>query len=103
MFRAVVRDAADAGYRMPIADAIDGMAAISVSSRTEDAATLLGMADRIRAELRLTVWHEAAHRCTVASVRESLGDDRFAFLHASGHAMTLSAMVEMVELAAPAG
>jgi predicted ATPase/DNA-binding SARP family transcriptional activator len=50
LFRSVVRDAAEIGFRMPVVDSLDALAAISAPVDPDRAARLLGMSDRLRAE-----------------------------------------------------
>lgn len=90
----VVRGAGLIGFRMPLADAIDELAAMSVSASPTRAARLFGMSDRLRAEARLEGWDPVGRAQTVARVRSSIGEDDFARLHAEGHALTMAAIVD---------
>ncbi len=90
----VIRDAGRIGFRMPLAEAIDELAAMSVPEDPPRAARLLGMSDRLRAEGRLVGWDPGGRARTVATTRASLGDIEFARVHAEGHALTMAAIVE---------
>jgi hypothetical protein len=90
----VIRDAGLIGFRMPLADAIDELATLSVPGSPARAARLLGMSDRLKAEARLMGWDPVGHAQTVARVRASIGDLDFTRLHAEGHALTMAAIVD---------
>jgi predicted ATPase/DNA-binding SARP family transcriptional activator len=96
LFRTVVRDAAEVGFRMPLVDALDGLAAIDSADRPAKTAHLLGMADRVRAEARLGYWNEAQHDRSVDAARTALGDEAFHRLHAEGHSLAIPAIVAAV-------
>ena len=97
LYRTVVRNAADIGFRMALVDSLDGLAAIKAPGDAVAAAGLVGMADRLRAEARLRTWAPAEHARTVASLVAVLGAERFADLHAEGHALPLPAIVEAAQ------
>lgn len=87
LFRSVVRDATDIEFRMPVVDALDALAAIHQPVRPADAARLLGMADRVRAEARLGSWDPGRQERVTAAIRGAVGEDDFRRLHAEGHAV----------------
>ncbi|MFL5643058.1 MAG: BTAD domain-containing putative transcriptional regulator [Chloroflexota bacterium] len=96
MFRGVVRDAADIGFRIGIVDALDSLATIERERDPVQAARLVGMADRLRAEARLRIWAPAEYERTVETLGAALGADVFDRLRAEGHALRLPAIVELV-------
>jgi predicted ATPase/DNA-binding SARP family transcriptional activator len=92
----VLTDALDIGYWMPMGETLDELAAMSATNDPARAATLLGMADRMRAEGHVGVWDTVQHDRVLATLREKLPDDEFRRLHALGHALTPEAMVNTV-------
>ena len=78
---------------MAMVDALDGLAAIESSRDQAQAARLVGMADRLRAEARLRIWAPAEYQRTVATLGSALGSERFDRLHAEGHALGLPEIV----------
>jgi len=93
LFRSVVRDAADIGFRMAMVDALDGLAAIESDRDQAQAARLVGMADRLRAEARLRICAPAEYEHTVATLGSALGTERFDRLRAEGHALRIPEIV----------
>jgi predicted ATPase len=96
LFRSVVRDAVDIGFRMALVDSLDGLAAIESHADVVRAARLVGMADRLRAESRLRVSAPVELRETIATLATALGEVRYERLHAEGHALPLPAIVDAV-------
>lgn len=96
LFRAVVRDAVDIGFRMAVVDSLDCLAAIESCRDAATAARLVGMAERLRAEARLRVWAPVEHDRTIATLEAALGHERYHHLHAEGHALPLPAVVQAV-------
>jgi hypothetical protein len=77
---------------MPVADSIDGLAALAARGAPTHAARLLGVTDRVRAEGRLATWDPATRAGTVATVEALLGPEEVARLRAEGHALGLAAV-----------
>jgi tetratricopeptide (TPR) repeat protein len=96
LFRTVVRSAGDLGYRMPMIEAIDALAAIDVGSHPDRSARLLGMADRLRAEARLAIGDRSQYERTIDIARVKLGRASFEQLHATGRSLTMAAIVDDV-------
>ena len=95
LFRSVVRDAADIGFRMALVDSLDGLAAIE-SRRRRRRGRPAGRHGRPPAGRGSAAGLGAGRirRRTVASLVADLGAERFDRLHAEGHALSLPAIVE---------
>jgi tetratricopeptide (TPR) repeat protein len=88
--RAALSLAHEIGFREDLAYSYAQLAAIAaVQERAEDAATLLGAADRVLCELGTSLEPVEARMAeeTACRVRETLGEDRFAGLRREGAAM----------------
>jgi hypothetical protein len=96
LFRTVVRSAGDLGYRMPMIEAIDALAAIDVASQPDRSARLLGMADRLRAEARLAIGDRSQYERTIDIARVKLGRASFEQLHSTGRSLTMATIVDVV-------
>jgi hypothetical protein len=81
-----------------IADALDGLAGIDRDERPGDAAMLLGMADRARAESRSTVFFAPQRRALIDGLRETLGPDRYEAARSAGEGVPV---IEMAAAALP--
>jgi predicted ATPase/DNA-binding SARP family transcriptional activator len=92
MFRRNLQESAAIDFRMTMADALDGLGAITAPDDPAAAARLLGMGDRVRAESGLAVSDPTGYEATVASVRAQTGDDGYDREHAAGHALPMAAI-----------
>ncbi|HEY8239456.1 MAG TPA: BTAD domain-containing putative transcriptional regulator [Candidatus Limnocylindrales bacterium] len=94
----VVVAASRGQFRGMIADALDGLAGIDRDERPGDAAMLLGMADRARAESRSTVFFAPQRRALIDGLRETLGPDRYEAARSAGEGVPV---IEMAAAALP--
>jgi predicted ATPase/DNA-binding SARP family transcriptional activator len=92
----VVRNAVPAEIRMPLADALDGLADCAVAADPSGAARLIGMSDRIHAEAQTPVWDPRSRARTVSVATGALGPETFERLRIEGHALDLTAMAASV-------
>jgi hypothetical protein len=74
IYRSALRDAAAIGYRVPMIEALMGMAAIEVATDPVRAVLLLGMAEALQADSNLRVLEAQSVASVVAKAISRAGD-----------------------------
>ena len=104
IFRQNLRESAAIDFRLPMVNALDGLAEMLALERPDAAARLVGMADRVRAESGFRVWDPEQRARTMAIIAARLGPGECARQQTAGHAVPLSGMAEAaLALSARAG
>ena len=93
---AVVREGVGREFRVPVAEALDVLARLRAPDDAIEAARLLGMSDRVRAEASSPSWEPALRERTIQGMRSTLGDARLAELRRDGHALDLAGIAAAV-------
>ncbi len=91
-YRCVARDAAALGVRIVFVNALAGVAAALVDAEPEAAARMLGMAERVRAETRISFWDPAEVESVSARAEAAVGRAVFEEARRAGRALDLEAI-----------
>ncbi len=91
-YRCVARDAAALDVRIVFVNALAGLAAALVEADPTAAARTLGMAERARAETRISFWDPAELESVSTRAEAAIGVRAFEEAHRAGQAMDLEAI-----------